>query len=76
MRIATLQIASRLGEGEANMQRADQLIEEANPVHLDLLVLPEMVFSGKHMFLLDNHIPSIERSSRSLKLAQAITSPL
>lgn len=31
------------------MQKADQLIEEANPVQLDLLVLPEMVFSGSYI---------------------------
>lgn len=57
MRIATLQFAPKLGNVEANIQRADQLlkltpgeisdgpgIEELRP---DLLVLPEMAFSGR-----------------------------
>jgi protein N-terminal amidase len=57
MRIATLQFAPQLGNVEANIRRADQLlkltsedisdgpgIEELRP---DILVLPEMAFSGR-----------------------------
>lgn len=57
MRIATLQFAPQLGDVEANIKRADQLlkltpgdvsegpgIEELRP---DILVLPEMAFSGR-----------------------------
>ncbi|GAB7347856.1 hypothetical protein MBLNU459_g5387t1 [Dothideomycetes sp. NU459] len=63
MRIATLQMASRLGEVERNMQKADQLIEGANPVQLDLLVLPEMVFSGYNFLSLEAITPFLEPSN-------------
>ena len=62
MRIAVLQFAPRLGEVSANMARADTLLAEAGlfgpggdsaagtagplPEKIDLLVLPEMAFSG------------------------------
>jgi protein N-terminal amidase len=63
MRIATLQFAPQLGDVEGNIKRADRLlklvpgdhdvseepgIEELQP---DILVLPEMAFSGKEIIL-------------------------
>ena len=53
MRIATLQFAPRLGRVEANIRRADEVLSKAmkkindSRKPLDLLVLPEMAFSGK-----------------------------
>ena len=51
MKIATLQFAPRLGEVEANMQRADELLEEAEREgKLDgvwLIVGPEMGMTGE-----------------------------
>jgi protein N-terminal amidase len=59
MRIATLQFAPRLGDVQGNIRRANELlwldsqtiesdgqpsIDELQP---DILVLPEMAFSGK-----------------------------
>lgn len=61
MRIATLQIASRLGNVEGNVKRADELLRNAGirvpndaagtPValeqaKLDILVLPELALTG------------------------------
>lgn len=61
MRIATLQIASRLGDVEGNVKRADELLRNAGirvsddaasvPVgveqaKLDILVLPELALTG------------------------------
>ena len=53
MRVATLQFAPRLGKVEANIRRADEVLSRAmkkiNDARkpLDILVLPEMAFSGK-----------------------------
>ena len=54
MRIATLQFAPRLGKVESNIRRADELLNAGmkrfnaggGRRSLDLLVLPEMAFSG------------------------------
>lgn len=61
MRIATLQIASRLGDVEGNVKRADELLRNSGirvsddaagvPVgveqaKLDILVLPELALTG------------------------------
>lgn len=47
MRIATLQLASRLGERDVNIALADQLLSQKDLSNIDLLVLPEMAFSGR-----------------------------
>lgn len=47
MRIATLQLAPRLGERDVNIARADQLLSQKDLSDIDLLVLPEMAFSGR-----------------------------
>ncbi|KAL8667625.1 MAG: hypothetical protein Q9202_000480 [Teloschistes flavicans] len=48
MRIATLQFAPQLGRVDENIARADSLlVSSATPLnHLDLLVLPELAFTG------------------------------
>jgi protein N-terminal amidase len=49
MRIACLQFAPQVGRVSDNMARADAILSTANPDDLDgldLLVLPEMAFSG------------------------------
>lgn len=46
MRIACLQFASRVGDVEHNLNRADSVLQRANPQDLDLLVLPELAFTG------------------------------
>jgi protein N-terminal amidase len=47
MRIACLQFAPLVGDVENNISRADAILEKTNPKDLDLLVLPEMAFSGE-----------------------------
>jgi hypothetical protein len=47
MRIAILQFAPQVGDVNNNLNRADAVLSKANPKDLDLLVLPEMAFSGE-----------------------------
>ncbi|KAK5107321.1 hypothetical protein LTR62_001376 [Meristemomyces frigidus] len=46
MRIATLQIAPSLGQREQNITKANTLTSSLQPGQVDLLVLPELAFSG------------------------------
>ncbi len=47
MKIGCLQFAPAVGDVENNIKRANEILTKANPEGLDLLVLPEMAFSGK-----------------------------
>lgn len=50
MRIGCLQFAPQVGEVEHNLTRADAVLGRVDPADmeaLDILVLPEMAFSGK-----------------------------
>lgn len=46
MRIGCLQFAPQVGDVDNNLNRADAVLSRANPKDLDLLVLPELAFSG------------------------------
>lgn len=46
MRIACLQFAPELGKIQENIRRADMLLEHVSSGQCDLLVLPELAFSG------------------------------
>jgi predicted amidohydrolase len=49
MRIGCLQFAPQVGDIENNLNRADAVLSRVDPMdieNLDLLVLPEMAFSG------------------------------
>ena len=46
MRIACLQFAPQVGDLDNNLNRADSVLSRANPEDLDLLVLPELAFTG------------------------------
>lgn len=51
MRIGCLQFAPHVGEVDNNLNRADAVLSKAAPDDLDgldLLVVPEMAFSGEH----------------------------
>ena len=41
------QFAPQVGDVNNNLNRADAVLSKANPKDLDLLVLPEMAFSGE-----------------------------
>lgn len=47
MRIACLQFAPLIGDVENNINLANAILDKTDPKHLDLLVLPEMAFSGE-----------------------------
>lgn len=50
MRIGCLQFAPQVGDVDANLSRADAVLARADPDDLDsldLLVVPEMAFSGR-----------------------------
>lgn len=51
MRIGCLQFAPQVGDVDNNLNRADAVLSKANPEDLDILVLPEMAFSGMLYFL-------------------------
>lgn len=50
MRIGCLQFAPQVGDVDNNLNRADAILNRVDPEDLDILVLPELAFSG--MFLL------------------------
>jgi hypothetical protein len=41
------QFAPQVGDVDNNLNRADAVLSKANPKNLDLLVLPELAFSGR-----------------------------
>ncbi|KDN63064.1 putative N-terminal amidase [Colletotrichum sublineola] len=47
MRIGCLQFAPQVGDVNNNLNRADAVLSRADPDGLDLLVLPELAFTGK-----------------------------
>ena len=49
MRIACLQFSPQVGQVCENMARADQLLQGHSAGDFDLLVLPEMAFSGMYL---------------------------
>jgi predicted amidohydrolase len=56
MKIACLQFSPVLGDIDNNLTRADALLAKANVEDLDLLVLPELAFTGtqvvsSHLYL-------------------------
>lgn len=46
MRIACLQFSPQLGAVTENMARANALLDASPQIDIDLLVLPEMAFTG------------------------------
>lgn len=65
MRIGCLQFAPQVGDVEGNLSRADAALSRADPDDLDsldLLVVPEMAFSGRPKLL------PFSRASRQLCL--------
>jgi len=55
MKIACLQFAPQVGDVDNNLNRADAILSKTSPDDLeglDLLVLPELAFSGMHVSFL------------------------
>ncbi|KAJ0116272.1 hypothetical protein J7T55_005218 [Diaporthe amygdali] len=63
MRIGCLQFAPQVGDVDGNLSRADAALSRADPDDLDsldLLVVPEMAFSGYNFTSLSQIIPFLE----------------
>ncbi|KAG5986605.1 hypothetical protein E4U43_005440, partial [Claviceps pusilla] len=60
MRIGCLQFAPQVGQINDNISKADAILETADPEQLDLLVLPEMAFSGYNFSSLRHISPCLE----------------
>ncbi|KAH6854297.1 carbon-nitrogen hydrolase [Chaetomium sp. MPI-CAGE-AT-0009] len=63
MRIGCLQFAPKVGEVPKNITRADAVLSKADPSdreNLDLLVLPEMAFSGYNFKSREHILPYLE----------------
>ncbi|KAL4967523.1 putative protein N-terminal asparagine amidohydrolase [Aspergillus stella-maris] len=85
MRLATLQIASVLGDVQGNIKKADELLSnsrvrnedelgEGVPVedaNLDILVLPELIFTGYNFPSLDAIRPYLEPAGKGPSAAWA-----
>ncbi|KAK0909495.1 hypothetical protein LTR02_004359 [Friedmanniomyces endolithicus] len=65
MRIATLQLAPTLGAVEANIRLANSLLETSRPTRLDLLVLPELAFTGYNFHPSKPSSPTSNRPHRA-----------
>ncbi|RFU72460.1 nitrilase cyanide hydratase and apolipo n-acyltransferase [Trichoderma arundinaceum] len=68
MRIACLQFAPHVADVENNLNRADEVLNQADPndLDLDLLVLPELAFTGYNFKSLTHISPYLEESSSGI----------
>ena len=48
--LTSAQFAPQVGDVDNNLNRADAVLSKANPQNLDILVLPELAFSGTFRF--------------------------
>ncbi|KAM3507625.1 hypothetical protein MY11210_007075 [Beauveria gryllotalpidicola] len=69
MRIACLQFAPQLAEIERNVERADAILSRADPQDIDLLVLPELAFSGYNFKSLGQISPHLELGESGITAA-------
>ncbi|KAL8284665.1 hypothetical protein RB597_008497 [Gaeumannomyces tritici] len=69
MRIACLQFSAQAGDLNNNLNRADAVLNQADPrdiENLDLLVLPEMAFTGNDFKSLSEIAPLLEASGSDI----------
>ncbi|KAK3403185.1 carbon-nitrogen hydrolase [Sordaria brevicollis] len=79
MRIGCLQFAPQVGDVSNNLSRADAILAKANQRELedlDLLVLPEMAFSGYNFKTSDEIQPFLEPSGSGISALWARTNAL
>ncbi|KAM3504216.1 hypothetical protein MY10362_003708 [Beauveria mimosiformis] len=69
MRIACLQYAPQLAETDRNVERADAILDRADPQDIDLLVLPELAFSGYNFKSLSHISPHLELGETGITAA-------
>ncbi|GAB7362431.1 hypothetical protein MBLNU230_g2753t1 [Neophaeotheca triangularis] len=63
MKVATLQFSPVLGDFKANIARANAILEASKPSKLDLIVLPELAFTGYNFSSLEHIEPHLEPTS-------------
>ncbi|KAL7913772.1 carbon-nitrogen hydrolase [Trichoderma velutinum] len=68
MRIACLQFAPQVADVENNLSKADEVLDQADSddLDLDLLVLPELAFTGYNFKSLAHISPHLEESSTGI----------
>ncbi|KAK3359815.1 carbon-nitrogen hydrolase [Lasiosphaeria hispida] len=79
MRIGCLQFSPQVGDVSNNLNRADAVLSKADPIeldNLDLLVLPEMAFSGYNFKSLEHIMPYLEPSGSGISSLWARTTAL
>ncbi|KAI0408032.1 carbon-nitrogen hydrolase [Xylaria palmicola] len=73
MRIGCLQFAPQVGDIDNNLNRADAVLNRANPEDLDLLVLPELAFTGYNFKSLQEISPFLEPKGSGISALWART---
>ncbi|TVY49862.1 Protein N-terminal amidase [Lachnellula occidentalis] len=76
MRIACLQFAPQVGDVDNNLNRADAVLSRANIQNIDLLVLPELAFSGYNFKSLQHISPFLEPTTAGITSLWARTTAL
>ncbi|KZL86726.1 n-terminal amidase [Colletotrichum incanum] len=76
MRIGCLQFAPQVGDIDNNLNRADSVLSKADTDDLDLLVLPELAFSGYNFKSLQHISPYLEPSGSGITSLWARTTAL
>ncbi|KAK2775535.1 carbon-nitrogen family protein [Colletotrichum kahawae] len=76
MRIGCLQFAPQVGDIDNNLNRADSVLSKADTDDLDILVLPELAFSGYNFKSLQQISPYLEPSGSGITSLWARTTAL
>ncbi|ATZ55416.1 hypothetical protein BCIN_12g00140 [Botrytis cinerea B05.10] len=76
MKIGCLQFSPVLGDVDNNLTRADAVLAKANVQDLDLLVLPELAFSGYNFKSLHHISPYLEPTTSGISSLWARTTAL
>lgn len=76
MKIACLQFAPQVGDVDHNLNRADKILDRVDPEDLDLLVLPELAFSGYNFKSLHDISQFLELSTSGISSLWSRTTAL
>lgn len=71
-----MQFAPQVGDVSNNLNRADAVLSRANPKDIDLLVLPELAFSGYNFKSLQHISPYLEPTTAGITSLWARTTAL
>ncbi|OBT67321.1 hypothetical protein VE03_02709 [Pseudogymnoascus sp. 23342-1-I1] len=71
MRIGCLQFAAQVGQVDQNIDLADSILAKAAPRNLDLLVLPELAFTGYNFKSLHAIAPFLEPTAAGISAVWA-----